>query len=39
MAESIPDAEMISFDSGGHPLLGYEDRIQTAVETFISEHQ
>lgn len=39
MAEQIPDAKMVTIESGGHPLLGHEERIQSEISEFIFEHK
>lgn len=39
MAKKIPEAELVSFESGGHPLLGREKRISREIAVFIAEHQ
>lgn len=35
MAEQIPGAELVTIESGGHPLLGYEERIRTEIQEFL----
>ena len=37
MAEQIPDAKMVIIESGGHPLLGHEERIQSEISSFLDQ--
>jgi len=37
-AENIPGARFISFDTGGHLLLGHEAEVRTEVGDFIRQH-
>jgi 2-hydroxy-6-oxonona-2,4-dienedioate hydrolase len=37
-AENIPGAEFVALESGGHLLLGHEERIRGEVSAFIREH-
>jgi len=37
MADKIPDANMITIESGGHPLLGHEDKIRSAINEFLGQ--
>jgi pimeloyl-ACP methyl ester carboxylesterase len=37
MAEKIPNAELVTIDSGGHPLLGNEVRIRSAITRFLEQ--
>ena len=39
MAERIPDAKFVTIESGGHPLLGHEERIQAEISEFLNEHK
>jgi pimeloyl-ACP methyl ester carboxylesterase len=39
MAERIPDAKLVTMESGGHPLLGHEERIQAEISEFLNEHK
>jgi len=39
MAERIPDAKMVTIESGGHPLLGHEARIRAEISEFLNEHK
>lgn len=39
MAERIPDAKLVTIESGGHPLLGHEERIQAEISEFLNEHK
>jgi hypothetical protein len=36
MAERIPGAELITIESGGHMLLGHEERIRSEIVTFLA---
>jgi pimeloyl-ACP methyl ester carboxylesterase len=37
MAAQIPDATMITIENGGHPLLGHEDEIRSAINEFLGQ--
>jgi pimeloyl-ACP methyl ester carboxylesterase len=39
MAERIPDAKLVTMESGGHPLLGHEEWIQAEISEFLYEHK
>ena len=36
MAERIPGAKLVTIESGGHMLLGHEERIRTEIVTFLA---
>lgn len=38
MAEKIPDARLFTIESGGHPLLGHEDKIQSEITSFLESN-
>jgi pimeloyl-ACP methyl ester carboxylesterase len=38
MAESIPGAVLVTIESGGHMLLGHEERIRSEIMAFLEEH-
>jgi pimeloyl-ACP methyl ester carboxylesterase len=37
MADQIPDAKMLTVESGGHPLLGHEIRIMSEINAFLEQ--
>lgn len=37
MAQSIPNAELLTLPEGGHPLLGHEDEIRSKIGVFIKK--
>ena len=37
MAERIPGAKLVTVESGGHMLLGHEDRIRSEIGEFLTE--
>ena len=37
-AERIPGAELLTIESGGHMLLGHEERIRTEIGAFLEEN-
>lgn len=39
MAERIPDAKLVTIESGGHPLLGHEKRIRSEITGFLNQHK
>ncbi len=38
MAERIPDAKLVAIESGGHMLLGHEERIRSEIVAFLEEY-
>jgi len=38
MAERIPGARLVTIESGGHMLLGQEERIETEIGAFLERH-
>jgi pimeloyl-ACP methyl ester carboxylesterase len=38
MAERIPNAKLVTIESGGHPLLGHEERIRSEVTGFLEQY-
>jgi pimeloyl-ACP methyl ester carboxylesterase len=36
MAERIPGAKLVTIESGGHMLLGHEERIRSEIVTFLA---
>lgn len=38
MAEQIPGAKLVTVDSGGHMLLGHEERIRSEIVEFLEQH-
>ena len=38
MAERIPDARLVTIKSGGHMLLGHEERIRSEIVAFLEEY-
>ena len=38
MAERIPDAELLTIESGGHLLLGHDERVKSEIVAFLQEH-
>lgn len=38
MAERIPGAKLLTIESGGHMLLGHEERIRTEIVAFLEEY-
>ena len=37
MAERIPDAKLVTVESGGHMLLGQEETVRSAIAAFLAE--
>lgn len=37
-AENIPGAKFIGFESGGHLLIGQEEKVRSQVAQFIKQH-
>ena len=37
-AENIPGAKFIGFESGGHLLIGQEEKVRSEVAQFIKQH-
>ena len=38
-AEHIPNAEFVTFETGGHLLIGHADEARAAVEDFLQENE
>jgi len=38
MAERIPGAKLVTIESGGHMLLGHEERIRSEIVAFLEEN-
>ncbi len=38
MAERIPGAKLVTIESGGHMLLGHEERVRSEIVAFLEEH-
>jgi pimeloyl-ACP methyl ester carboxylesterase len=38
MAERIPDSKLVTIESGGHMLLGHEERVRSEIVAFLEEH-
>ena len=38
MAERIPDSKLVTIESGGHMLLGHEERVRSEIIAFLEEH-
>ena len=38
MAERIPGAKLVTIESGGHMLLGHEERVRSDIVAFLEEH-
>ena len=38
MAERIPGAKLVTIESGGHMLLGHEERVRSDIVQFLEEH-
>ena len=38
MAERIPGAKLLTIESGGHMLLGHEERIRDEIAKFLKQH-
>ena len=38
MAERVPGARLVTIESGGHILLGHEERIRSEIVVFLQEH-
>lgn len=39
MADRIPGAKLVTIDSGGHMLLGQEERVRSEIVAFLKETQ
>ena len=37
-AQKIPDAKVITLESGGHLLMGQHDRVRTEIVNFLRHH-
>jgi pimeloyl-ACP methyl ester carboxylesterase len=37
-AERIPGAKLVTIESGGHILLGHEEKVRSEIETFLNEY-
>jgi pimeloyl-ACP methyl ester carboxylesterase len=37
MAERIPGARLVTIESGGHMLLGQEERVRSEIGAFLAE--
>lgn len=38
MAERIPGAKLVTIESGGHMLLGHEEKVRSDIVAFLEEH-
>lgn len=38
MAERIPDSKLVTIESGGHMLLGHQERVRSEIRAFLEEH-
>jgi len=38
MAERIPGAKLVTIESGGHMLLGHEERVRSEIAEFLEQH-
>ena len=38
MAERIPGAKLVTIESGGHMLLGHEERVRSEIGEFLEQH-
>ncbi len=38
-ASKIPDAKVITLESGGHILMGHHERIRTEIVKFLKQHR
>jgi pimeloyl-ACP methyl ester carboxylesterase len=38
LARTLPQAEAVTFDDGGHMLLGHSDEVRTAIRDFLARH-
>jgi len=38
MAETIPGSRLVTIESGGHMLLGHDERIRSEIVAFLQEH-
>lgn len=37
-ADTIPGAKLVTIENGGHMMLGHEEKIRSAIVSFLSEH-
>lgn len=37
MTERIPDAKLVTIEEGGHPLLGHENKVRSAIGEFLRD--
>lgn len=38
MAERIPGSKLVTIESGGHMLLGHQERVRSEIRVFLGEH-
>ena len=39
LARSIPGAELIPIEDGGHMMLGHDEEVRAAVAEFLARHR